>query len=118
MYNRRMSLERWSERIWIDRLPPEPMLGDELELLQGLIRDRYPGPDIILNLSRVDIIHSTNLSRLLKLREMVLEHSARLRLVGPSDSLWTIFMTTGLDRTFDFSSDIATALAQLQIPAE
>ena len=112
-----MSLERWSERIWIDRLPPEPALGDELELLNGLLQDRYPGPDLILDLAKLDILHSTNISRLLKLRKTIADHGARLRLVGPNDQVWGIFLATGLDRLFDFTEDITTGLAQLQLPA-
>ena len=112
-----MAVERWSERIWIDRLPREPALGDELDHLNGLLQARYPGPDIILDLSKLDIIHSTNISRLLKLRQTIQQHGARLRLVGPSDAIWTVFLAAGLDRMFEFTSDTATSLAQLQIPA-
>ena len=112
-----MAVERWSERIWIDRLPEEPALGDELDHLNGLLEDRFPGPDIILDLSGLSIIHSTNLSRLLRLRKTVLSHNARMRLAGPCDALWSVFLTAGLDRLFEFTPDTATSLAQLQVSA-
>ena len=109
-----MALERWSERIWIDRLPAEPALADELTLLHGLVEDRDPAPDLVLDLSRVDIIHSTNISRLLRLLKLVQRHGARMHIVGPSDGVWTTFLASGLDGQFEFTTDITTSLAQLQ----
>jgi len=110
-----MPAERWSDQIWILRLQNEPAFSDELHpLLQRMGRDDAP-PGIILDMSEVTQINSSNLSQLLKLRKTAADHSVALRLTSPTNAVWSVFLMTGLDKVFPFAQDTATALADLQL---
>ncbi len=111
-----MPIEKWSDRIWLAPLPPEPLLTDDLDSLDAQLRKSDPTPDVVVDLSRVPMLNSTAISRLLRLRKSLIDGAARLRLTAPNDRVWTVFLTTGLDQVFRFSEDTATALAELQLP--
>jgi anti-anti-sigma regulatory factor len=51
----------------------------------------------------------------LRLRKAITDRKAQLRLTAPGDPVWAVFLTTGLDKVFQFSHDTTTALAELQI---
>lgn len=107
--------ERWSDEIWIVRLQNEPLFSDEVHpLLQRLGRDDAP-PALIIDLSEVTQINSSNLSQLLKLRKAATDHHVALRYTSPTNAVWSVFLMTGLDKVFPFSQDTATALADLQL---
>ena len=72
-------------------------------------------PDIVLDLSAVHFVGSSQLAQMLRLRKTVVDHGTRLRVVGSSESVRNVFHTTGLDKVFEFMDDVTTALAQLQI---
>ena len=55
------------------------------------------------------------LSQLLRLRKAAIDGNAKLLLASIPDSVWAVFLTTGLDKVFEFARDVATALASLQI---
>lgn len=110
-----MPTERWSDDIWIVRLQNEPVFSDDLHpLLQRLGRDDSP-PALVIDLSDVNSINSSNLSQLLKLRKTAAEHNVALRVTSPSDTVWSVFLMTGLDQVFPFTQDTSTALAELQM---
>ena len=108
-------IERWSEEIWIVRLQNEPAFSDELHpLLQRIGRDDSP-PALVIDLSEVTRINSSNLSQLLRLRKATTDHNIELRLTSPTNAVWSVFLMTGLDKVFAFTQDTATALAELQL---
>lgn len=110
-----MPTERWSDDIWIVRLQNEPGFSDDIHpLLQRLGRDDSP-PALVIDLSDVTSINSSNLSQLLKLRKTASDHDVKLRMTSPSNAVWSVFLMTGLDKVFSFTQDTATALAELQI---
>ncbi len=110
-----MPTERWSDEIWIVRLQNEPAFSDEIHpLLQRLGRDEAP-PAIIVDLSEVTRINSSNLSQLLKLRKTAADHNVEVRVTSPTNAVWSVFLMTGLDKVFPFAQDTATALAELQL---
>lgn len=110
-----MPTERWSDDIWIVRLQNEPGFSDDIHpLLQRLSRDDAP-PALVIDLSEVTSINSSNLSQLLKLRKTASDHSVTLRMTSPSDAVWSVFLMTGLDKVFPFTQDTATALTELQL---
>ena len=49
------------------------------------------------------------------LRKMLLAHDRRLRICSVDDTVWSVFVMTGLEKLFEFTDDIATSLASLQI---
>lgn len=113
-----MPTERWSDNIWIIRLQNEPLFSDEIHpLVQRIGRDDTP-PAVVVELSEVSQINSSNLSQLLKLRKAATDHKVELRLTSPSNAVWSVFLMTGLDKVFAFTQDTATALAELQMHEE
>ena len=74
-----------------------------------------PTPDMVLDFSEVNHLNSSNLSQLLRVRKLAVDRGVRLLLVAPPDSVWAVFLTTGLDKLFEFVVDVSTALAGLQV---
>ncbi|MHC4694595.1 MAG: hypothetical protein ACYS67_17790, partial [Planctomycetota bacterium] len=65
-----MGIQNWSETIVLVDLPQEPEMGDELKAVTEIIRDRGDC-DLVVDFSSVDIVTSSSLSKLLKLRKLV-----------------------------------------------
>lgn len=110
-----MPIEEWSDKIWLVQLDNEPALSDDLLLTKEKVSRAKPMPDLVIDFSSVTHINSSNLSQLLRLRKEAIDRDSRLRITGLSDQIWAVFLTTGLDKVFDFASDLPTALAGLQI---
>ncbi len=112
-----MSIQKWSRQIWVVQLNDDPAFTEDMEQLneQALSPDRMP--HLVLDLSAVELICSSNLSALLRLRKNIIDREAQMRLTSPSDQVWAVFLTTGLDKVFHFVDDTTTALADLQLSA-
>ena len=110
-----MAIQEWSERIWVAQLADEPAFSEDMTTLREQADHQGPMPDIVLDLSAVTYVGSSQLAQLLRLRKAVIDHETRLRLAGPPDPVWAVFLTTGLDKVFDFAEDVSTALADLQM---
>ncbi len=115
-----MPLNAWSETITIAELCNEPLFSEDLDNLVSRIdeirRDGDEGvPNVIVDLSQVDTVNSSNLGALLRIRKTLLSADRRLMLCRVSDGVWTAMIATGLDRVFDFVEDTTTALAALQL---
>jgi anti-anti-sigma factor len=112
-----MPLQKWSDQIWISKPSDEPAFSEELEAVTTQLRSAEPMPSLVVDLSEVRTINSTNLAQLLRLRELMGNNRRRMKLAGPSDSVWTIFLTSKLDKVFEFAVDTTTALTELQLGA-
>lgn len=110
-----MPIQQWSDRIWVVKLADEPALSEDLSMAITQSRASARMPDIVLDLSSVKQVNSTNLSQLLRLRKLTLDRDAQLRMAAPSDTIWAVFLTTGLDKIFEFAQDVPTALASIQM---
>jgi anti-anti-sigma factor len=115
-----MPLNSWSEQITIAELSDEPMFSEDMDMLMARIdeirRDSDEDvPDVIVDLSQVMTVNSSNLGSLLRLRKTLLNAKHKLLLCRVSDGVWTAMIATGLDRVFDFTEDTTTALASLQL---
>ena len=111
-----MPLQEWSESTLIAEMNDEPLFSEDFDGLMTRLEaagDRMP--DVIVNLIGVSRLNSSNLSQLLRLRKKLLSHDRRLRICSVRDSLWSVFIVTGLEQLFDFTDDVATSLASLQI---
>jgi len=108
-----MATQEWSEDIIVVDLADDPELSDELTAMAERI-EKDP-KDIVLNFASVKFLNSSNISRLLKLRKVVLDEKRRLCLCGIAIQVWGVFLLTGLDALFEVAEDTATALASLQI---
>lgn len=112
----RMPLQEWSESTLIAELSDEPIFSEDFESLMGRLEAAGSDvPDVIVNLLGVTRLNSSNLAQLLRLRKMLLAHDRRLRICSVDDTIWSVFVMTGLEKLFEFTDDIATSLASLQI---
>lgn len=106
----------WSEDILVTELTDEPALSEELHaIIDRANASRGKVPHVVLNFGQVSYITSSNLAQLLRLKKVLHEHDARLRLCSLTDQVWSVFLVTGLDKVFSFAPDPLTALAGLQL---
>ena len=107
-----MPVEKWSESVAVVRLGDDPQFTDDMDALDETLQARY---DVVLDFSAVRVINSSNLARMLKLRKMMAGAESRLVLCGAGTQVWGVFLVTGLDKIFEFSDNVSTALATLQL---
>ncbi len=112
-----MAIQDWSENIILVDLPPEPQMGDELEAVTQIVRDRGDC-EVVVDFSGVDIVTSSTLSKLLKLRKLLTDCGHQLVFCGAAPATKRIFTITGLDEIFEFVDDKFTALAGLQMTGQ
>ena len=113
-----MPIQKWSEHIWILQLGDEPALSEDLTALKHESGRAETPPHAVIDFSGTTQLNSSNLSQLLRLRKQAHDFDTRIRLAGIPDAIWVVFMTTGLDKVFDFAPDVPTALAALQLDQE
>ena len=104
-----MEIQDWSEDIILVDLLQEPQMRDELEMVMEMICDRS-NCDVVIDFSNVDIVTSSSLSKLLKLRKMLSDSGHKLILCSVSAATKGIFMITGLDCNFEFADDKSMVL--------
>jgi len=111
-----MAIQEWSDKILIAELNDEPLFS---EVFDGLLNRFEESEDAIINvvvdLKSVTYLNSSNIAQLLRLRKMLTASKCRMRLCSVSDSVWSVFLVTGLDKLFDVTDDVSTSLASLQI---
>ena len=109
-----MEIQNWSEDVILVDLHREPQMADELTTVTDIVNDRGDC-DVILDFSSVDIITSSSLSKLLKLRKLLADCGHRLVFSNVAPATRGIFTVTGLDGIFEVADDKFVALASLQI---
>jgi anti-anti-sigma factor len=107
-----MGIQDWSDNSILVDLPGEPETGNELLSVTKMARDRGDC-DVVIDFSDVDIVTSSSLSKLLKLRKMLSDSGHKLVLCSVSAATKGIFMITGLDGNFEFADDKSEVLASL-----
>ena len=112
-----MPINEWSESILIAELADEPALSDELDNLIARLENVGEGQhlDVIIDMKSVTYINSSNIAQLLRIRKMMRDVNGRLLLCAVSDRVWSVFIVTGLDQVFQFTEDVTTSLATLQL---
>ncbi len=108
-----MTVQNWSDNIAVVELNEEPQFTDELTSLTDGI-DQRP-INVVLNFAGIAFINSSNVAKLLRLRKLVLGNQRRLIFCGVNTQVWGVFLVTGLDKIFEFTNDVSTALATLQL---
>ncbi len=109
-----MGIQNWSEDIILLDLPAEPQMSDELKLVIEAVRDRGDC-DVLIDFSGVDIITSSSISALLRLRKLLEDCGHRLIFCGVAPATKGVFILTGLDEIFEFYDEKFVALAALQL---
>jgi anti-anti-sigma factor len=109
-----MGIQNWSEEILLVDLPQEPQLSDELRMVTEIVKDRGDC-SVVIDFAEVDIVTSSSLSALLKLRKLLTDCEKRLVFCNVARATKSIFTVTGIDEIFDFVDDKFMALAGLQM---
>ena len=109
-----MAIHQWADGILLVELDDEPQFSDEM---QGLLERLTTGSpaDVVLNLSAIEQINSSNLAQLLRVRQKLIDAQRRLVVCCVPDSIWGVMLVTGLDKVFEFAPETAGALASLQL---
>ncbi len=108
-----MAIQNWSENTRVVELGDDPVFTEEINSLTDALDDK--ATDVVLNFAAVGFINSSNVARLLRLRKKMLSLHRRLILCEVNTQVWGVFLVTGLDKIFEFTNDISTALATLQL---
>lgn len=111
-----MTIQNWSDNIIVAELANDPQFTEEMVSLTDMVKQKRV--NVIINLSAVSHMNSSNLSALLRLRKQVLAGKSRMLLCGVDNRVRTVFSITGLDKVFEFTDDPATALTSIQIAAK
>jgi anti-anti-sigma factor len=111
-----MGFQNWSDDIILVDLPREPRMRSELKTLVEIVRDRGDC-DVVVDFSSVDIMTSTSISGLLRLRKLLTDCGHRLIFCSVPAATRSVFSVVGLDEVFEFADDKFTALAAIQSPS-
>jgi anti-anti-sigma factor len=107
-----MKVEDLANDVIAFELQREPQMNGELQTVLDIANDRADC-NIVLDFTKVDIITSPSLSKLLKLRQALLESGHHLILCGIHPFTRSAFMITGLDGIFELAADRQAALAAI-----
>ncbi len=112
-----MVIENWSENVLKAELQDDPVFTDDLT---ALMEQAQSGTDVdaVLSFAGVNYLNSSNIARLLKLRKLILGNGRRMILCSIDANVWGLFLVTGLDKVFEFTDSVATALTSIQIGPE
>jgi anti-anti-sigma factor len=109
----KMGIDHPSQGILTVDLPPEPEMGSELEIVAEVVRDGADC-DLVVDFSRLDIVTSSSISKLMRLNKLLAEFGHRLLLCNVSPAIEGIFKVAGLDVVFEFAADEFAALAAIK----
>jgi anti-anti-sigma factor len=112
-----MPIEKWSDKIIVAHLADDPQFTEDMHAIVPMPANAGSNarPAVVLDFTGVTVLNSSNLSALLRLRKAMIVNDARLVLCNISTLAWGTFLVTGLDNIFEFSDNVTTALATLQM---
>ena len=108
-----MPLEKWSDNVIVVHLADDPQFTDDVEGVEQHVAQGRA--DAVLDFGSVRLVNSSNIARLLRLRNKMTQHDSRLVLCNMSTQGWSAFLITGLVKVFTVSDNVPTALATLQM---
>ena len=111
-----MTNENWSEDIILAEFADDPQYTDEAAALADRLSENPA--NVVLNLGAVTFLNSSNIARLLRLRKQLINAGKKLIICGVNDQVWGVFLVTGLDKIFEMTNDVATALASMQLSTD
>jgi anti-anti-sigma factor len=108
-----MAIQQWSDDIVVADLNEDPQFSDELNsLVDSLSGDPK---HVVLNFATVGFINSSNIAKLLRLRKVAMSQHRRMILCSVCTQVWSVLLVTGLEKVFECTNDVATALATVQL---
>ncbi|MCC6240075.1 MAG: STAS domain-containing protein [Phycisphaerales bacterium] len=108
-----MPIERWSEHVIVAHLSDDPQFSEDIRAIAQLLHKQ--SLDVVLNFSDVNFLNSSNIAGLLQIRRQQVQAQRKLVLCGLDTRLWSVFLVTGIDKIFQYSDDVSTSLATLQL---
>lgn len=110
-----MAIQQWSENVILGDMEDDPQFTDDINAIIDQCGENQH-VDVLINLTNVSFLNSSNIAKLLKLRKVVqVSNQRKLKLCGVNNQVWGVFLVTGLDRIFDFADDVPSGLASLQM---
>ena len=109
-----MGIQNWSEDIILVNLAQEPQMGEELQAVVEMVSGNG-AYNVVIDFAEVDIVTSSSIAKLLKLRKVQTDNGRHLVFSTVSPKTKEIFTLTGLDCVFEFVDDQFVALAGLQL---
>lgn len=109
-----MGIQNWSESVILVNLATEPDMGEELQTVIDMLSEDAD-LNVVVDFADVDIVTSSSIAKLLKLRKCLTDTDGRLVFSTVSPKTRSIFNITGLDSVFEFVDDQFIALASLQM---
>ena len=97
-----MGIENCPEGVVSVELSPEPEMAAELTEVTTAVR-RRPCSKLVLDFSRAELVTSSSLAQLLRLREVLVAQGAGLVLCGIKPPTRGVFKVTALDKIFQFA---------------
>ena len=110
-----MGIQNWSDDITVVELSDDPQFSDDLTALTDALAAKPT--DVVLNFAAVAFINSSNVAKLLRLRKLIMSKNRHLMLCDINTQVWGVFLVTGLDKIFEVTGDVSTALTTLQLAA-
>ena len=114
-----MPIEKWSDNVLVVHLSDDPQLTDDLESLANVPQAGGGGGgrpvSAVLDFGGVSYINSSNIAKLLRVRQATISSDGKLILCGMTTQVWSAFLITGLDKVFTFTDNVPTALATIQM---
>jgi anti-anti-sigma factor len=112
-----MGIQEWSDQVLVVDLADDPLMTDELDaVLENL---RAGGPrDVLIDFKGVTFLNSSNIAKLLVLRKGQTASGRKLLLCELPDTVWSVFLVTGLEAIFEFMPSLTEGLAQVQMGQE
>ena len=108
-----MTIQRWSKKVIVAEFSDDPQFSDEMSTLMDMVSAKPA--HVILNLSAISHLNSSNISSLLLLRKKLQQNKNKLLICGVNSQIYGILEVAGLDNVFEFEEDTTTALAKIQI---
>lgn len=118
-------INEWSDSIQVAELQNDPSFAEDMGSLSAFYQrcadDRKAGRaeartrDAVLDFRHVQFLNSSNIAQLLRVRKLANLAGAQVRICSVSDRIWGVILATDLDRIFDFSEDVTTALTAMQM---
>ncbi len=109
-----MGIQNWSDNIILVNLSCEPTMGEELQSTVEQVQGNT-NFSVVVDFSDVDIVTSSSLAKLLKLRKTLRDQHHELILCCVKPRTMQIFEVAGLDTVFEFAEEQFLALAGLQL---
>jgi anti-anti-sigma factor len=106
-----MPIEKWSDGVVVVHLADDPQFSDDVDQLDATAASN----DAVIDFGAVGFVNSSNIARLLKLRKKMNSAGRRMVMCNLSTQVCGTFLITGLDKIFEFSDDVPTALASVQM---